>query len=165
MREIKGFVCLVVPRDTFSTIELLFGKNMGNGQGHYESLESNDLTLFTNRREAQLARDELKQRKDFSEVSLVRIEINMAETLEEADSLRRRKNLIVVRKNPEFFNETLLIGRAIEERRRYPLYGSLLSDNGMLPFTEFESAEYTAKEEHRQAQCPSFIATFKIKRL
>jgi len=161
MKAIKGVVCIAVIDET----EVLFGKNMGRGQGHYESLQSNGLTPFADYHEARAAADELRKRKDVRETSMAILEMTLAETAREAYALRRKRSLVVVRQIPES-RETILIGVPIGERfSRYPLYGALLEENGLRPFTSFQSAMYTAEEEVRQTQCPVSIATFKLKRL
>ena len=161
MRIIKGVVCVAV----VGKAEVLFGKNMGRGQSYYESFCTNNMTPFINASESQIAKAELQNRCDIDAVSLAKLQIGLAETMEEVYLLRKRKRLIVVRKTPEF-GEMFLIGPSTERSSsRYPLYGASLAENGMQPFTSFELAEYTASEERRQSGCPVFIATFKIKRL
>ena len=161
MEAIKGFVCIAVIDET----EVLFGKNMGRGQGHYESLQSNSLTPFAGYHEARAAANELRKRKDVRETSIAILEMALAETIREVYVFRRKRNLVVVRQTPEF-RETILIGTLAGECfSRYPLYGALLAENGLRPFTSFQSAMYIAREEARQTQCPVSIATFKIKRL
>jgi hypothetical protein len=161
MRVIKGVVCVAV----IDRAEVLFGKNMGRGQRHYEAFCTNNMTPFLNASESQAAKAELQNRSDVDAVSLAKIQIGLAETTEEIYSLRAKKSLIVARKMPEF-GEMILVGAFTEgSPSRYPLYGTLLADNGLQPFTSFESAQYTASEEHRQSGCPVFIATFRIKRL
>lgn len=161
MKAIKGVVCIAV----IDRAEVLFGKNMERGQGHYESLQSNGLTSFADYHEARVAADELRKRKDVCEVSVAILEMTLAETAREAFAFRRKRSLVAVRQIPES-RETILIGAPVGESfSRYPLYGALLEENGLRPFTSFRPAMYTAQEEARQTQCPVSIATFKLKRL
>jgi hypothetical protein len=162
MRIIKGFICVAAMDKT----EVLFGKNMGRGQFHYENFCSNDMTPFTNIFEAKVAQAELQKRSDFDSIYLAGICIGLAETMEEIYSLEKKRRLIVVRKTSEF-KEVILIGPCTQEAlERYPLYGALLEENGLKPFTSFGPAQYTAGEEHRQTGgCPVFIATFRFKKI
>lgn len=161
MKTIQGFVCIVI----MNRREILFGKNMGGGQGHYENFCTNDMTPFKDVSEAQIAKDELQKRSSIQKVSLAELHICLAETMEEIFLLQKEKKIIVIRKAPDKFLPIVLIGKFEESCNRYPLYGSELSDNGMRPFTSFEKAHYTAGEESRQASCPATLATFEIKRL
>lgn len=161
MRKIQGFVCIVA----IDRSEVLFGKNMGRGQGHYESFQSNNLTPFRDCHEAEIAADELRQRKDICRVSIAIVKMVLAEARREFSAFWNKKSLVVVRNMPEF-GEIILIGAPVDEYfSRYPLYGALLTENGLRPFSSFQPAEFTAVEEARQTQCPVSIAIFKIKRL
>jgi len=161
MRKIRGLICIAVSKSG----GFFFGKNMGGGRiGAFENFQTNGLTPFVSLAEAEVAKEEIRMISDFkiNGVSIIHIEMGLAETMQEIYSLRRKRNLIVVRKDD---NNFLLIGKLNEKFCRYPLYGSLLQDNGMQPFNSFKNAEWTAKEENRQSGCPVFMATLKIKRL
>lgn len=162
MRLIKGIVCIA---KNVMGYGILFGKNMGKGTDHYENFCSNGMTPFKNIAEARTAGAEIKMIQDIVSVSLVRIKIDVAENNEELCSLKRKKSLIVIRKEVDF-EGLVLIGHLPDGHHgRYPLLGAELSDNDMEPLTSFDVAEYVAQEEHRQSACPVSIASFKFKRL
>jgi hypothetical protein len=163
MRKIEGFICIAAIEGR----EILFGKNMGKGQGSWQNFETNDLTPFADFSVAKIAKSELENRNRFEKISIAKIEMEVMETEDEINLLRRRKkgHWVVVRKISEW-GETSLIGASVERSpSRYPVYGAWLTENGITPFSDFEAVEWTAGEEARQAQCAALIAAFKIKRL
>ncbi|MFH1036528.1 MAG: hypothetical protein V1756_00455 [Patescibacteria group bacterium] len=170
LRKIKGFVCVAeTKRGLGGFLEddsYLFGKNTdGLGDGSYNNIESNNLTSFETRFAARDAGREMRSKRMFRKISVAKIEISLAETQREADSLQRKTNLIVVRRMPEFGGACVLIGVSVEGRGRYPLYGSTLSRNGLKTISNFESAKWIAQEENRQAGGPVTIGTFSIKKI
>jgi hypothetical protein len=161
MRNIEGYVCIAISKYR----GVIFGKNMGEGQiGNFDNFGTNGLIPFTRLKRTRTARKEIRKKSGFKTVSIVHIKIDIAETEEEAISLQESKSLIVVSK---IWDGKLvrLIGRFRKGCSRYPLYGSLLAENGMKPITSFEYATYVASEEHRQAESPATIAEIKIRRI
>lgn len=166
MRKIDGYVCIA----QIEKLEVLFGQNTTGDGKKSNVFVLNDLTPFATLREAHAAgRELLQERRDITAVSFGRIRMQLATADEEIYAMKRRKSLVVVRMDREF-NQMLLIGAVTAEDDtgrgpRYPVCGQLLMDNGIKPFTEFEPALWTAREEVRQAQCPTSMAIFSFKRL
>lgn len=167
MRKIRGFVCIAGNKNYAGEeqiAEILFGRNMGGGKiGNFENFQTNNLTPFKSLSKAKAAAEGISNMRDVVSVSFAHIRMDIIETEEEISCFKGKRNLVVVRKEEEGLG--LLIGEAREGAGRYPLYGSELALNGMKPFSSFDDAYYVASEEHRQSQCPAFLATFKLKRL
>jgi hypothetical protein len=165
VRSIKGYVCIAIDLFASRPREVPFGKNIGKDDRAYQAFQMNNLTPFKSISEAQIARGELEERNDIGMVSIAWIEMKLAETLEEIYLLEGRKNLVVVRSCADEPNKFELVGYDVrDENPRYPLLGADLTDNGFVPFSSFDTAEYIASEENRQSGSPTSIANFTLER-
>lgn len=166
MREIKGFCC-VAEADDAVTMQVLFGKNTGKGQGLYESLQSNGLVPFLSIAQAKKAKRDLAKRQDFRSVKIVKLEIIIAEIQEEIARLHAKENFIVLWQLKESgYEEFRLIGRYVEGRPgQYPLPGASLNLNGCRPILSLKSAIYIGDEVNRQGEGIAYIGTMVIKKI
>lgn len=170
MRHIEGFVDTVIVLSTFYR-EMLFGKNMGDGQGTYEAFYSNGLTPFSTLEEARTAKLELVERqhedREFGRIGIARILMDLAETEGEVYDLEGETSLLVVTRTSIISGRfdyhmygQLVEGRMIDGH----INGTPLESNGYQPISDFKLALMMARDTSRQKGWTN-LAVFQLDRL
>jgi hypothetical protein len=162
MREIKGYVCRAKCKN--NPRELLFGKNIGNGMGrkNYSNFETNNLTPYATLKEAKKALLNVLKISDVLSAKVQKIEMKLAETVDDCFLFENEKDLIVVWKDDR--GNMNLRGPFVEGtgdvRSAVPGMPSIY--NGYITFKSYSAAEYVLSEVCRQAQSPARFATFSL---
>jgi hypothetical protein len=165
-RLIEGFVCLGMIEEA-RTLSLLYGPPISPDR-KYESLESNGLAVWPNRRAAVQAQGEIRRLPIIRRVSIQRLMMRVAETEDDLVALHRSHSLVVI-----------MPGDPQDQLYRHvrQLFGPMrpgcvrvcdgltsLAENGLRTFTEFEEAEHYAREMSRQCLTRVMLATFATRR-
>jgi hypothetical protein len=95
MKIINGYCCLANIRGN-NPMQVLFGKNEGQGQGSYCAMAMNKLIPFTNKRMAKTAKSELRHRNDIISVAIAEFYLTIAEKEVEIDQLPAKSNYVVI---------------------------------------------------------------------
>ena len=169
MRLVDGYICLASSdknsSDKFMHY-ILFGKKINETYYPYENLQTNGLIPYASIKEAKEAQKRILKRKNFFDRADIRkLEMKIAQTEEEHFSFEKEKSLVVIWTNDFGIH---IIGRWEEETTSgiYPLYGALIENNGLKPYTNFSSADYSRSEASRQSDnSPATLATFKISKI
>lgn len=160
MKHIEGFVCICIVKSD-PKLQILFGRNMGQGTGSYENFYTSALTPFESLLKARKAQQELLKRDEFCAVSMGEIIMDIAETLDEVYSFKGKRRLVVLKIHADFgMKEIRLRGPG---KAKGALPGVDLVENRLKTFNSFRRAEYVAREVNRQGGVPASIATFKLR--
>lgn len=163
MKIVKGFVCVAEmdnPRQ-----QQLFGRaiNLTQERG-YEAFRVNGLVPFEALLEAVLARKKMRKNRNFYKVWIAEIEMEIAE--DETDwaepSFKKAGSWIVIIHGE---GSCELVGRHVERISGWAsaMPGTPLELNGLKTIKSWGAVEWTARDSHRQAQCPVQVATFRFK--
>ena len=176
MRKVKGYVIIastwVVEPETnqmlfLPSFQVLYGQSINNKPYLYENITSNGIIPYHSIKELKKGLENLKEEmgNKFHTFSKATIEMKIAETNKELEQLKEKKSLVTIKK--EYGNVNQFVGPQMPScLDLYPIPGAYLNDNLLTPFTEFERANYSAKESSRQGdRCGASVAEFKIKRL
>jgi len=170
MRKIDGFVCIATAMlvDNIKK-EILFGANVHFKGATAETFQDNGLVPFTSLKMARKGERTLITRKDFKNVKIAKIVMQLIETEKDIPLLIAKKNLVVAPIVSEHSETTRvrLMGRYVKGRpSQYPLPGAQLELNGLKPFPNYGLAQEAANEASRQMdRCQVLIGTFELKRL
>ncbi|MCX6775081.1 MAG: hypothetical protein NTY99_03275 [DPANN group archaeon] len=166
MQIVTGFVCLA-KRDLNPPDEVLFGKNIKNRR-NFQCFEE-ALMPYDTLRDVKKAIPFIKKAPYVLSAIPAKIEMRIAaRNIEEMDSLRDEKSLIVIAKNASLPNyvEYWLLGPIVEGRPNFsPIGCAHLRDNGYKVFEFYESAKLAVYEMERQGGLPSQIATFSLEEI
>jgi hypothetical protein len=162
VRIIDGFVCvaegmLVEPCYWF------FGPPSSKAPNRFEeNLTTNGLRVFVSKDEAEIAVEHIKERSYVEDAYVANLKLQIAETNDETYSpkFKKSKSLIVV-----WYADDGVIKLMGANTKGEVLYTTSLSENGILPFNDFNTAEYAGLEVKRQARSQTRIAIFEFERV
>jgi len=159
MRHIQGYVCVIAPTD-MTGIELLFGRNTESSSPPYRNFETNGLTSYATKREAERGKKALEERPTIPEARIARIAMSVVEREEDLEQLTGRA-FVAIQLSKEFPKDALLFGRRVEGRPGFDTRAQL-RENGLKPYRKRADAEYAASEIRRQAWTPATVASFRL---
>lgn len=158
MRNIKGYICIA----SHKGLSILFGENIHNHAQPYENLESNNITPFKTRDLAKKGKFTILKVGNFSSVKISKIEMKIAENLEEwleFEDQKEGKSLVGI----IYLEKGLVIfGPKVNDYGVGPPLGEQLGSNGFKTFEDFETAEYITKENARKSQSKGTLAYFRL---
>jgi len=157
MKNVDGFVC--ISKNKYDSFINIFGKRVDKSlKQSYENIQTNGFVFYESIAEATEGKEDLEQRNDLTNIKLAKLKMDIAETEEDLEELVDKSGLVVIT-----YTEMgeMLLGPCMEGMpTAYPLPGAYLIANGLVNYSRFSSAEWTAQEAHRQGQCKASIATF-----
>lgn len=166
MREIEGFIALgkVSERVPGKTQEVAFGQ--GIGKELYQAIKTNGLNPFVNIEGARLAAEELAKRNlGFTEISLARIKMRVAEDEKDLSNIQGGNSYVVLAMGED--NTVNIIGEPLESGHTpfHKMQGALVDFNDWKPFKVLDDAFWTASEAKRQMESLAQIATLEFERV
>lgn len=172
MHKENGYILSITPEDAspcFVSNEFWFGPKINSNGSDWKTAESfmtNGLKLFPDLKSAQEAKNEVITKIKVSHSDISHVRLTIAETPDDLELLKNKKNLVVIQTIPEPIRAHEIIGKS-EEKAVTNGYipGSFFCTNGRKPFDTYDDAEYAAREVRRQAQCRATIATLAIKKI
>ena len=169
MRNEKGYLCCVLSTDNFENSrdhESWFGPKKTPTSSAWQSSEAfitNGLKTFPTLRDTRKAQEELSHKPFVKKISLMHIEMDIAETQKDLDSLKRKRNLVSIMTTPY---EQYVFGKDTEKSAHNGyIPGGYIYTNGRKPFDNYFDAEHSAQEIKRQGQSRATIATFKARKV
>jgi len=167
MQIVTGFVCMA-KRDLNPPDEVLFGKNISNNKRNFQRFEET-LKPYDTLRDVKKAIPFIKKAPYVLSAVPAKIEMRIAaRNIEEMDSLRNEKSLIVIAKNANLPKhvEYWLLGPIVEGIPNFsPIGCAHLRDNGYKVFKSYESTKLVVYEMERHGGLPSQIATFNLEKI
>lgn len=171
MRKVNGYVFVVQLKGTH--YKPMFGKKEEErSNGNYANMGGNGLIPYDSVEQAVEGAEDFKQkRKGVEEIKIGKLEMEIAESVEEFEEFREKDSLVVIKREVEenYIDESFL-GPIVEGKPDfYPLPGAFLENNGYKPFyskewagSAYQRVLYLAGEIARQCQCGGVLATFHL---
>ncbi len=160
MRHVRGYVC-VAPPSYQPGIEILFGRNTESHDPPYRNFETNNLTPYGTKSEAEKGKRALRELPTFPRVRIARISMTVIEKDKDLEQLTG-KAFVAIQLSKDFPGEAWLYGRRVKGRPGFDSR-SMLCENGMKPYSKRADAYYAAREIQRQACTRAAVASFELK--
>jgi hypothetical protein len=157
MQNIKGYVCVAALDDR----QILFGQSVEDISRPGENITGNNLTLYSTRDSARKGKKGLQDREMFSSVRIARLELEIAESVPEIESLKDKTSLVGLLYTDH--NGIAIFGPRSDDTSSsdVPL-GMTIQQNGLMPFTDYVQAYWVNSENARKALSRGTLALYKL---